>query len=86
MVSRGGTDRLPTCTPVFTENTLSSNYKNCFVCLGTTVKRTLALEDSHDKKTYTYVRLQANCLLFVSDFNQIRDSSKILGANSDMKF
>jgi hypothetical protein len=43
LVSRGATDRLP--TPVFTENTLSSNYKNCFVCLGTNVKRTLSLED-----------------------------------------
>ena len=85
MVSRGGTDRLPTCTPVFTENTLSSNYKNCFVCLGTNVKRTLALECKSWQETTHVQRLQTNCLSFVSDFNQIRDESKILGTNSDMK-
>lgn len=44
------------------------------------------LKTSHGKKPYTYVRLQVNCLSFVSDFNQIRNASKILGTNSDMKF
>jgi hypothetical protein len=44
------------------------------------------LKTSHGKKPYTYVRLQVNCLSFVSDFNQIRGASKILGTNSDMKF
>lgn len=44
------------------------------------------LKTSHGKKPHTYVRLQVNCLSFVSDFNQIRDASKILGTNSDMKF
>lgn len=44
------------------------------------------LKTSHGKKPCTYVRLKVNCLSFVSDFNQIRDASKILGTNSDMKF
>jgi hypothetical protein len=84
MVSRGATDELP--TPVFTENTLRSKYKNCFVCLGTNVKRTLSLEDKSWQETI-YVRTSSNQLsVFVSEFNQMRDASKILGTNSDMKF
>jgi hypothetical protein len=49
MVSQGATDRLS--TPVVTENTLSSSYKNCFVCLGTNVKRTMSLEDKTWQET-----------------------------------
>ena len=49
MESREATDRLP--TSVFTENTLCSNYKNCFVCLSTYVKRTLSLEDKSWQET-----------------------------------
>jgi len=44
------------------------------------------LKTSHGNKPYTHVRLQVNCLSFVSDFNQIQDTSKTLGTNSDMKF
>jgi hypothetical protein len=60
-----------------------SVIKNCFVCLGTKVKRTPSLEDKSWQET---IRLPLNCLSLVSDFNQIRDASKILGTNSDMKF
>jgi len=62
MVSRGGTDRLP--TPVFTENTLSSNYKSCFVSLGTNVMRTLTLEDKSWQET-THVRTSSSQLSVV---------------------
>jgi len=62
MVSRGGTDRLP--TPVFTENTLSSNYKSCFVSLGTNVMRTLTLEDKSWQET-TQVRTSSSQLSVV---------------------